>query len=115
MKVDSGRVWGSGVCVEGEVRYHVLIIKAIAEPRRSMPGIRGYARVVGHQHKGTGHRAGIPLIPGLIDRDVHNAVEGLCDRARDLTGRRWSNVEGREGVLKSHRAAQRAISVRRAG
>ena len=81
VKVDSGRVWGSGVRVQGEVRHHVLIVNAIAEPRRSMPGIRGYGGVVGHQYKGAGHRAGIPDISGLIDRDVDDAVEGLCDRA----------------------------------
>jgi hypothetical protein len=71
------------VCVEGKVRHPVPVINAIAEPRRSMPGIRGYGGVVGHQHKGTGHRAGIPDISGLINRDVDDAVEGLCDRARD--------------------------------
>ena len=81
VKVESGSVWGSGVCVEGEVHHKVLIIKAIAEPRRSMPGIRGDAGDVGHQGKGAGHRAGIPLIPGLINNDVEDAVEGLCDRA----------------------------------
>jgi len=82
VKVESGSIWGSGVCVDGEVHHLVLIIITIAEPRRSMPGIRGYAGVVGHQHKGAGHRAGIPDIPGLINNDVENAVEGLCDRAR---------------------------------
>jgi hypothetical protein len=82
VKVESGSVWGSGVCVDGEVMHLVLIIHAIAEPRRSMPGIRGYAGVVRHQHKGAGHRAGIPEIPGLINNDVENAVEGLCNRAR---------------------------------
>ncbi len=82
VKVERGSVWGSGVCVDSEVRHKVLIINTIAEPRRSMPGIRGYARVVGHQHKGAGHRAGIPPIPSFIDNDVKDAVEGLCDRAR---------------------------------
>ena len=99
------------------MHHLVLIIKDIAEPSHGMPGIRGDAGVVGHQHKGAGHRAGIPLIPGLIDNDVENAVEGLCDRAHNLTGRWWSDVECRNGVLKIHRAALRAISVsyRRAG
>lgn len=80
--VESGSIWGSSVCIDSEVHHRVLIIEAIAEPAHDMPGIRGYAGVVGHQHKGASYRAGIPLIPGLINRDVEDAVEGLCDRAR---------------------------------
>jgi hypothetical protein len=111
VKVESGSVWGSGVCVDGEVMHLVLIIHAIAEPRRSMPGIRGYAGVVGHQRKGACHRAGIPGIPGFIDRDVEDAVDGLCECARYEAGRRWSDVHCHRGVLKMHRAGLRAISI----
>lgn len=113
VKVESGSVWGRGVCVDDEVHHHVLIIEAIAEPRRGMPGIRGDAGVVGHQRKGACHRGGIPGIPGLIDRDVEDAVGGLCDRARYQAGWRWSDVEYHGGVLKMHRAMQRAVSIGR--
>jgi hypothetical protein len=113
VKVESGSVRGSGVCVDSEMAHLILIIKAIAEPRRGMPGIRGDAGVVGHQRKGACHRGGIPGIPGLIDRDVEDAVDGLCDRARYQAGRRWSDVECHGGVLKMHRAMQRAVSIGR--
>ena len=81
-----------------------------------MPGIRGYAGVVGHQHKGAGHRAGSLEIPGLIDRDVEDAVEGLCDRTGWVAGRRRDG-ECHDFVLKIHCAGLRAISLsyRRAG
>ena len=113
VKVESRSVWGRGVCVDDEVHHHVLIIKAIAEPRRSMPGIRGDAGVVGHQRKGAGHRAGIPGIPGFIDRDMGDAVEGLRDRARYHAGRWRPDVKRRDGILKGHRAMQRAVSLGR--
>jgi hypothetical protein len=113
VKVERGSVWGSGMRVDDAVHHKVLIIKAIAEPRRSMPGIRGDAGVVGHQRKGACHRAGIPLIPGLIDRDVEDAVERLRDRARYHAGRWRPDVKRRDGILKGHRAMQRAVSIGR--
>lgn len=117
VKVESGSIWGSGVSIDSEVCHPVLIINTIAEPRRKMPGIRGYAGVIGHQHKGTGHRAGIPEISGLIDGNMDDAVEGLCDRACYEAGWRWPDVECCDFVLKSHCAGLRTISLsyRRAG
>jgi len=111
VKVESRSIWGSGVRIDSEVFHLVLIIITIAKPRRSMPGIRGYAGVVGHQHKGAGHRAGSLEIPGLIDSDVEDAVEGLCDRARYEAGWRWPDVECRDFALKMHCAGLRAISL----
>ena len=64
-----------------------------------MPGIRGDAGVIGYQRKGACHCAGIPLIPGIIDRDVEDAVGGLCERARYQAGWRWSDMHLHDGVL----------------
>ena len=111
VKVESGSIRGSGVRVDGEVHHFVLIIKTISEPHSSMSSIRGYTVVIGHQHKGAGHRAGIPAIPGFIYSDVEDAIEGLCDRTRNEAGRRWSDGDCLDGVLKMHRAGLRAISL----
>lgn len=112
VKVESGSVRGRGVCVDSEMAHLILIIKAIAEPRRSMPGIRGYAGVVRHQHKGTSHCASIPsFISVLSNCDVEDAVKGLGNRARYHAGRWRPDVKRRDGVMKIHRAGLRTISL----
>jgi len=112
VKVESGSVRGSGVCVDSGMAHLILIIKAIAEPRRSMPGIRGYAGVVRHQHKGTSHCASIPsFISVLSNCDVEDAVKGLGNRARYHAGRWRPDVKRRDGVMKIHRAGLRTISL----